>query len=92
MAKRFRVLLTLDDEYAEMFSRIECKPRFVAAAVEFYLRVGESFEEMKSELQALREGLRDGAVTTQGKPGPEEAESDDLERRVDQLIEKTLLI
>jgi len=64
-------LLTLEDEYAEVFSRIECKPRFVAAAVEFYLPVGESFEEMKSELQAFREGLRNGAVITQEKRSPE---------------------
>lgn len=90
MAKQFRVAVTLEDDYAEAFSRIECKSRFVAAAIEFYLSVGASLEALKSEIHLLREQLQNGAVPVQKEHTP--VEDDDLEKRVDQLIEKTLLI
>lgn len=89
MAKQFRVKLTLEGNAAEAFSRIECKARFVAAAVEFYLSLGTSLEQLQAEVRSIKERLANGAVVTPSKSGLVE---DDLETRLDRLIEKTLSI
>lgn len=87
MANRFRVFFYLDGESAEAFAKVENKPRLVARAVEFYLTLGASLDELKSDVRSIKERLSRGPVIEPARPTMDQA---DIDKKIDQLIEKML--
>ncbi len=88
MANRFRVSFYLDGEVADAFTTVENKSRVVARAVESYLTLGASLDELKSRLESIEERLTRGTAVVPAKPTPVES---DVDKKIDLLIEKSLL-